>query len=164
VVVIGAGVAGLYAAHLLQHVHNVKVVVLEASKVVGGRVLQERLWNRDFDLGAEFLHGGNTILRELVEKLELKHHEVFCIPERAGNTWLYLGRERKLLPYDTKDKDITRMKNVLSPGDAHGQRGEDVSLLKYLANHDLPYRILGLADSLYAKTWCTDIHTLGIQE
>ena len=40
VVVIGAGVAGLYAAHLLQTVHNIKVVVVEASKVVGGRVRQ----------------------------------------------------------------------------------------------------------------------------
>lgn len=39
VVIIGAGIAGLYAAHLMQK-SGVKVLVLEATSKIGGRIYQ----------------------------------------------------------------------------------------------------------------------------
>jgi monoamine oxidase len=55
VIVIGAGVAGLTAARLLQE-HGLTVIVLEARERVGGRVHTMRD-GRVTDLGASWIHG-----------------------------------------------------------------------------------------------------------
>jgi monoamine oxidase len=56
VVVIGAGVAGLTAARVLDG-HGRTVVVLEARDRVGGRVVTDRSEGRVTDLGASWIHG-----------------------------------------------------------------------------------------------------------
>ncbi len=57
VVVLGAGVAGLKAAHDLDAA-GVRVVVLEARDRIGGRVWTDRdLADHPVELGAEFVHG-----------------------------------------------------------------------------------------------------------
>ncbi|CAM6083218.1 unnamed protein product [Calypogeia fissa] len=56
VIVIGAGVAGLAAAHVLQS-HNFKVVVLESRDRVGGRVYTDYSFGFPVDMGASWLHG-----------------------------------------------------------------------------------------------------------
>lgn len=55
-VVVGAGIAGLTAARLLQR-EGVHVVVLEARDRVGGRVHTSRENGRVTDLGASWIHG-----------------------------------------------------------------------------------------------------------
>lgn len=61
VIVVGAGVAGLYTAHLLLRAKpGIKIVVLEASSRIGGRILTVPAggfapW--PVDLGGEFIHG-----------------------------------------------------------------------------------------------------------
>ena len=59
VVVVGAGVAGLYAAHLLrQSAPALKTIVLEAGARSGGRILTlENFAPWPVDLGGEFVHG-----------------------------------------------------------------------------------------------------------
>jgi monoamine oxidase len=68
VIVIGAGVAGLYAAHLLK-ARGINVQILEASGRYGGRMGKHSGFvNYDIDLGAQWLHGKNNILGELATK------------------------------------------------------------------------------------------------
>lgn len=55
-IVIGAGVAGLTAAHLLAE-EGRDVVVLEARDRVGGRVVTDRRYGLTTDLGASWIHG-----------------------------------------------------------------------------------------------------------
>ena len=56
--VIGAGAAGLAAAHHASK-HGARVVVLEARQRVGGRVCTEAFEDGPFEMGAEFIHGAS---------------------------------------------------------------------------------------------------------
>jgi len=72
VIVIGAGIAGLRAAKLLQNAGK-EVLVLEARNRLGGR-----LWtNRDFadfplEFGAEFVHGDTISTQAPIQRLGLR--------------------------------------------------------------------------------------------
>lgn len=67
-VVVGAGVAGLFAARELQRAGRT-VVVLEATSRIGGRVLTDDRWGRPIELGATWLHGTRGhLLRKLVDR------------------------------------------------------------------------------------------------
>ena len=58
ILVIGAGVAGLSAAHLLAN-NGHSVYIVEAAHRIGGRAYSERLPNSSwFDLGCSYLHEG----------------------------------------------------------------------------------------------------------
>lgn len=68
VIIIGAGAAGLYAAYVLQS-KGIDFEILEAAASYGGRVGKlEGFANFPIDLGAQWLHGRNNILGDLVKK------------------------------------------------------------------------------------------------
>jgi len=68
VIIIGAGVAGLYAGYLLKS-KGVDFTILEATNVAGGRVAKKTDFaDFDIDLGAQWLHGLNSILGDLAVK------------------------------------------------------------------------------------------------
>jgi monoamine oxidase len=73
VVVVGAGLAGLYAADQLKRRRS--LVVLEASDRVGGRVLNLKVGPRPNDIteaGGEWLAPGQRIAHQLVRRFRLK--------------------------------------------------------------------------------------------
>ena len=81
VVVVGAGAAGLYAAHLLRQQVKpmLKVVVLEAASRIGGRILTlDGFAPFPVDLGAEFIHGENTLHYNFCVKHRLSLQRTFC--------------------------------------------------------------------------------------
>lgn len=72
VLVIGAGAAGLYAGYVLKS-RGIDFQVLEASDHYGGRLGKlTGFANYPIDLGAEWLHGRNSILGDLVQKTNAK--------------------------------------------------------------------------------------------
>lgn len=56
VIVIGAGISGLAAAHDL-HAKGHEIVVLEAKDTIGGRIQSTTVNGQKFELGASFIHG-----------------------------------------------------------------------------------------------------------
>jgi monoamine oxidase len=82
IVIIGAGSAGLYAAHLLQQITAAarpKVIVLEAGARIGGRVLTlDGFAPWPVDLGGEFIHGEDTLHYNFCAKHGLAMQRTFC--------------------------------------------------------------------------------------
>jgi monoamine oxidase len=95
VVVVGAGLAGLMAARRLTHAHK-KVVVLEADKRVGGRVLNLDIGGGKItEGGAEFIGETQNHIASLAKTLGLKTYKTY----NTGNNLYY--RNGLALPYDT---------------------------------------------------------------
>src|SRR5688572_10156614 len=93
VVVLGAGAAGLAAAHAL-HAAGVDVTVLEARERIGGRVFTHRAPGTPvpIELGAAFIHGRAPELDSLLCEARLASIEV------EGRRWLSAGQ--RLRPMD----------------------------------------------------------------
>ena len=72
VTIIGAGAAGLYAAYVLKS-KGIDFEILEASNKYGGRVgKSDTFANFPIDLGAQWMHGTNTILGDIAVKSKTK--------------------------------------------------------------------------------------------
>jgi len=72
VIIIGAGAAGLYAAYILKS-KGINFQILEANTSYGGRLGKvENFANFPIDTGAQWLHGKNNILGDLVTKTKTK--------------------------------------------------------------------------------------------
>ena len=68
VIIIGAGAAGLYAAYILKS-KGINFQILEASSKYGGRLGKlTGFANFPIDTGAQWLHGKNSILDDLITK------------------------------------------------------------------------------------------------
>lgn len=75
VIVIGAGMAGLAAAHELQK-HGKRVLVLEARERIGGRLSTERFADGLlYERGGELIHGTTNALYRLVGELGIEIRE-----------------------------------------------------------------------------------------
>src|SRR4029077_14231055 len=71
VMIIGAGAAGLTAWREL-HSAGLQVVLLEARKRIGGRILTDYSTSSPIELGAEFVHGKPKSVWPILEKANLE--------------------------------------------------------------------------------------------
>ncbi|MFO0550579.1 MAG: FAD-dependent oxidoreductase [Polyangiaceae bacterium] len=115
---VGAGVAGLAAAHELSQAGK-RVVVLEARDRIGGRLCTSRVWpDMPLDLGASWIHGskGNPI-RDLARELGV---------ETRATNWERIRLYRadgKLAGDDERERLAKRLEDLVGavgrdPGDA----------------------------------------------
>jgi monoamine oxidase len=72
IIIIGAGVSGLYAGYILQS-KGIDFQIIEANANYGGRLGKlSGFANYPIDLGAQWLHGKNNIAGELIQKSNTK--------------------------------------------------------------------------------------------
>lgn len=72
IVVIGAGISGLNAAHAL-HKMGKQVLILEARSRLGGRIYSEKIGDAVYDLGASWIHGiENNPIWALVQQHQIE--------------------------------------------------------------------------------------------
>ncbi len=115
VVVIGAGIAGLAAARVCAEA-GLRVVVLEASARVGGRIRTERVGDVVIELGAEFVHGQAPELVDLIAEAGLTTYE------RTGN-FLVRSEDGFEVQEDDDDGVLEGLKEYA---------GEDCSFAEYV--------------------------------
>lgn len=136
VIVIGAGVAGLAAAGELAR-GGLRVRVLEARSRIGGRVFSvaPRGWNAPVEFGAEFVHGGNESLAELLRSARIGTYPVSeamwwredGVLRRVPDFWERMAAVMKRIPERTGDATFA---DFLAT-DGNGVSAED----RWLARH-----------------------------
>lgn len=117
VVVLGAGIAGLAAARLVQE-RGLSVVVLEARERIGGRAHTDNI-SFDFpvDLGASMLR--STEVNPLVPLLRSMRVN---FQSDDGDFWLYEpGREATMNDYDGLGADLDRLEDAINDAKAARQ-------------------------------------------
>ncbi len=77
IIVIGAGAAGLMTAYELSK-NNKKVIVLEATERLGGRIYTytNNAFSEPVELGAEFIHGKLSLTLNLLKQADIKYYVV----------------------------------------------------------------------------------------
>ena len=107
VIIVGGGIAGLTAAVELLSL-GWRVTILEAKDRLGGRVHTIRNGNTPVELGAEFVHGDDPALRDLIEQAELVTDDV-----KDQNRVFRDGRLRPIPLWD-------RVSEIMHGIDTHG--------------------------------------------
>ena len=121
-IVLGAGMAGLAAARTLAEAGQ-RVLILEASGRIGGRILTEHVGTEVVELGAEFIHGRPPELLALLEEAGLATYE------RVGE-FLELQEDGALAaPGEDRSSALEALE---------GYEGPDCSFVEYLDRTDPP--------------------------
>ena len=119
VMVIGAGAAGLAAAHELKK-RGTRVVVLEARNRIGGRVftVHDARSPSAIELGAEFLHGDAPELRDIAREAKL------AVVDIDGERWRAAHGRLTCL-----DDFWKRLDRILGQADPHRTPDRAISAL-----------------------------------
>ena len=148
VVIVGAGAAGLSAARKLTAA-GARVLILEASSKVGGRVLHDRtLTDMPLELGPEFVHGEHAnLLLDLVQS-GIRGKPDAELVELDWPNYYYFGKEGLLV--DAEEAEA--MPEVAQMTEAFEDLGEDAAkalpeqnLLQYMTGRGVSSRVLDLA-------------------
>ncbi|KAK9804891.1 hypothetical protein WJX72_010512 [[Myrmecia] bisecta] len=158
VVVVGAGVAGLYTAKLLQ-LQYPDLLVVEASHRIGGRIQQvEGLVPWPVELGPEFVHGGKSSLQGILRSMGVKTQE-YAWPDR----W-YFGAERRLIDSSVEDPDLEATHALFAGVGDEEYPAQDLSAEEWMRSRGANDRMVAIADACYANDFGCSISQLGLRE
>ena len=138
VAVIGAGAAGLAAAHRLQE-RGVDYLLLEAQNRVGGRAYTERSHDGAFavELGAEFVHGTPASTLELLQAageptmageshhFQLRNGRL----QEAGDVWEAIERVLDRVDLHGRDHSVESFLDTISVGELTSETRDEVRSL-----------------------------------
>jgi oxygen-dependent protoporphyrinogen oxidase len=94
VIVIGAGMAGLTAAHFLRK-GGFEVIVVEQDTRPGGRMMSVRKGDDTIDVGAQFIHTNYKVTLELCREFDLESDLV----EMRSNDMMMRGGKVNVIPW-----------------------------------------------------------------
>lgn len=158
VIVIGAGAAGLGAAHRLAGA-GVSVTVLEARERIGGRVHTDYGFApAPVELGAELIHGEGAVTNALARAAGLA---TAAVDRYGGLRWA--GGAGPALPLDqlpAAQRDTILALRAAYAGLARAELAPDRSLADELRARGFGPAALAVADVLLAQTCCAPVDGL----
>ncbi len=123
VLIVGAGVAGMYAAYLL-HKQGIDVEVLEASERYGGRIKPLKDFaDFDIELGAEEIHGERSVWRDMAQ-----HSGAQWVADDLNDLYYFNG-SFKTFAQATENTFFNRLLEVVN-GFGH-YAGDDITAKSY---------------------------------
>ena len=187
VAIVGAGLAGLQCAHTLVKKYGVDpnaLIILEAQDYIGGRVKQttDFIPGCKIDLGAEFIHGDNSMLNDFAREHGEPLEELFCwahgdggpseAPVGDGYGLYYIkgdpaaGKPDRLLRFDDKDRDFKSLNRNLWDLILLDEASvdENLSLLDYLREFNTSDDMLNMAAAGFANTMCSTLEELSLKQ
>ncbi len=141
VIIVGAGIAGISAAKILDN-NNISNIVIEANNRVGGRAKKApESFGNWFDLGCSYLHEGEinpfrTVAKSLNVPIDHQNGDIFSIEKTK-----YLFGEKPLL-INKKKKIEKSYNNFLVELNFYRENVEDNRLSSCLNINDPNYPIL----------------------
>lgn len=159
--IVGAGVAGLSAAHLLEK-KGFEVVVFEATDRIGGRVHElNGFSSKPIELGAEIIHGNKSKFFKLAKKAG-------AIINKLDDTIYMSYNDRfddvEILYKQTKDYSFRLIWDIID--DLYEEcenKYPDVTVRKYLEEKNIDEKLFFVADALLGTEYSTDIDKLSIR-
>jgi monoamine oxidase len=156
--IIGAGAAGLAAAHALQAAGK-NILVLEARERIGGRIHTDyNLADFPLELGAEFIHGDHAPTYDLLRRANMG-----VIPvERKKKLWWALPNQAAF-PLGVHSPELQALVERIwsdAAGLSHARLDTDMSLADYLRKKGYKADQLAVADVLLAQTCCATLDGL----
>lgn len=158
VVIVGAGLAGLYAAKLLRP-HLPDVIVLEATDRPGGRVRQvDDAVPWPVEAGPQFVHGAHSSLKAILDEIGCSTKE-YDWPD-----YWYFGKEKQLQHASQEDPDLTRTHELFAEVGKEAYPETDISAEQWLRNKGASRKVLSIADACYANDFGCSLQQLGLRE
>ena len=155
VVIIGAGIAGIYTGFLLKDL-GIDVTILEASDQHGGRIRSLNTFT-DFpmELGADEVRGTNSTWYDLIETTG--------IPFAEGETSVSYFLDNSLVPEvdAAEDADLAAALQFLE--NLSSYNGADVTVAQAIANAGLSSRVIHILEALIGGENGTNNDRLGIR-
>eukprot|EP01080_Neovahlkampfia_damariscottae_P001548 gene1548-12674_t len=159
VCVVGGGIAGLYACHYLKKL-NIDFVLVESSDRLGGRMLQKEVSGINVEVGAEFIHGENSILNHLLKKLNLKYKPTFDWTSAEAIEFLGYFFNGKL----HLTNDVQEIIEIFEEKLPKFQEEKNITLLEFMKKENLSEDLMKIADCFYGKTNNTNVKYMGTNE
>ena len=167
--IVGAGAAGLYASHYLNSLGITSQVVVEASSVVGGRLRQStgNPSRPQTEIGAEIVHGDNSLLNRLINRLNIPVNSAFDLtqkdPAKHNTAFYYKGKLRDCRDpiWGKLEESLERMEEWIE-----GQP-EDATVQDYLnavySDPEERQEMAQLIDAYMVKTEGTDLDIMSLK-
>lgn len=139
VVIVGAGVAGMYAAWLLQ-AKGADVTILEATDRHGGRVRPlENFSDFPIELGAEEVHGKRSLWYDLLQNSEPMKSGAVSLSEGDTTDYVWFNGALQEAGILEEDPDLKAAIKLLE--DIGDYEGADLTADEWIVSHNLPDHI-----------------------
>ncbi len=149
IIVVGAGVSGLYAAFLLQE-KGFEVEILEASNKFGGRIKELKLF-ADFpiELGAEEVHGQRSLYKQLLNKTNAN------IVESPNTNEDFFWLDNQFMPETDVNVDGDYRKLQVLIDELQDFQGNDLNMQDYIQQKGITNRLYKIANAQIGNEYGT---------